>query len=151
MPLKHLKRMPHALAVMTAFPYSVDIDAPIRAAEEMMAEHQIRHLPVKENGKLVSVVTDRDLRRAHDPTLGLPPTDELRVRHACVIDAYIVDINESLDNVLLHMAEQHIGSALVTKEGHLVGIFTSMDACRYLGELLRHEFPRPTGGGNEAA
>jgi hypothetical protein len=35
------------------------------------------------------------------------------------------------------MAERHIGSALVTKHGKLVGMFTSTDACRALVQVLR--------------
>ena len=34
------------------------------------------------------------------------------------------------------MAEHHIGSALVTKDGKLVGIFTVTDACRALARIL---------------
>jgi hypothetical protein len=41
-----------------------------------------------------------------------------------------VDSSDPLDHVLEHMAAKHIGSALVTKHGHLVGIFTATDACR---------------------
>jgi hypothetical protein len=42
------------------------------------------------------------------------------------------------------MAERHIGSAIVTKAGKLVGMFTSMDACRSFGGYLRDHFPHPT-------
>jgi CBS domain-containing protein len=34
------------------------------------------------------------------------------------------------------MAEDHIGSAIVTKNDKLVGIFTVTDACRALAEVL---------------
>jgi CBS domain-containing protein len=34
------------------------------------------------------------------------------------------------------MAEHHIGSAIVTKNDKLVGIFTVTDACRALAEVL---------------
>jgi CBS domain-containing protein len=34
------------------------------------------------------------------------------------------------------MAEHHIGSAVVTKNDKLVGIFTVTDACRALAEIL---------------
>jgi CBS domain-containing protein len=34
------------------------------------------------------------------------------------------------------MAENRIGSAIVTKDGKLVGIFTVTDACRALAEVL---------------
>jgi CBS domain-containing protein len=34
------------------------------------------------------------------------------------------------------MAKEMYGAALVVKDGHVVGIFTSVDACRALVELL---------------
>lgn len=42
-----------------------------------------------------------------------------------------------LDEVVLHMADEHIGSVLITENNQLAGIFTATDACRYLGECLR--------------
>jgi hypothetical protein len=41
--------------------------------------------------------------------------------------------------------DRHIGSALVTRNGRLVGIFTAADACRILCGHLRALFPRPAG------
>jgi CBS domain-containing protein len=35
---------------MTPFPYAIDIDAALTAAQALMAEHGIRHLPVTEDG-----------------------------------------------------------------------------------------------------
>lgn len=151
MSLRNLKHMPHILAVMTPFPYSIDMDASLTQAMDMMQKHKIRHLPVMEQGSLVSVLTDRDIKMALDPSLGLPPRWDLTVRNACVIDAYIVNTTAPLNRVLLEMAERHIGSALVVKDGRLAGIFTASDACRYLGDLLSAQFPDYTGGGDDAA
>jgi hypothetical protein len=38
------------------------------------------------------------------------------------------------------MAGEHIGSALITRHGRLVGIFTATDACRIFCEHLRSIF-----------
>ena len=64
-------------------------------------------------------------------------------------DAYVVDLEEPIENVLLTMAERHIGSALVTRQGRLAGVFTAVDACRAFGESIQDNFPRPDG--DEAA
>lgn len=130
--------LPTLKAVMTPFPWWIDIDAPLMAAREMMREHKVRHLPVKEKGRLVSVVTDRDLKFALDPDLMLPPRQSLRVRDVCVFTTYLVDINTRLEEVLDTMAERKIGSALVTRDGQLAGIVTSPDVCRTLARLMRH-------------
>ena len=126
---------------MTPFPYWIDVDDSVRRARGLMVEHQIRHLPVMQGRSLVGVLSDRDLKRALDPTLGLPPEDELFVRDAYVSDRYVVDSSTALDVVLEHMAAHHVGSALVTNHGRLAGIFTATDACRVYCEHLRKLFP----------
>jgi len=132
-----MNKIPLLKTVMTPFPYWVESDDPLPAAREMMRKHKVRHLPVKENGQVVSVVTDRDLKFAVDPELGLPPRASMRVRDVCVFAAYIVDIETRLEIVLETMAERRIGSALITKDGNLVGIVTSPDICRALARLIR--------------
>jgi acetoin utilization protein AcuB len=132
-----MSRVPLLKTVMTPFPWWIDIDEPLLIARDMMRRHKVRHLPVKENGKLVSVVTDRDLKFALDPELGLPPREAMRVRDVCVFTTYIVDIETRLEIVLEAMAERRIGSALVVKDHNLVGIVTAPDICRTLARLIR--------------
>ena len=137
-----MNRMPSTNSVMTPFPHVVEVDDSLRRARELMLRHRVRHLPVKQGNALVGVLTDRDLKHALDPDLGLPPKDELFVRDVFEPHAYVVDASEPLDNVLEHMAAEHIGSALVTRHGHLVGIFTATDACRVFSHHLRSIFPQ---------
>lgn len=132
-------------SVMTPFPYWVEVDESLRRARGLMVEHQIRHLPVMRGRSLVGVLTDRDLKRALDPALGLPPEDELFVRDVYVSDPYVVDSRTALDVVLDHMAAHHLGSALVTSHDRLAGIFTATDACRLYCEHLRSLFPGRSG------
>ncbi len=140
-----MKQIPPIKAVMTPFPHTVDSDAPLRRARQMMLEHGVRHLPVKRRQRLVGVITDRDLKRALDPALGLAPRDELYVDDVMVTDAYTVSVDEPLDRVLIEMADRHIGCVLVVKSGHLAGIFTNTDACRVLADDLRERFPQDGG------
>ena len=130
---------------MTPFPQSIDVGSAIREARELMVRFGVRHLPVTDNNMLVGVITDRDIKRALDPDLGFPPKEELFVSDVAVFDPYIVDVSEPLDAVLLQMAEERIGCALVVSEGRLAGIFTTTDACMLFGEHLRSEFPATIG------
>lgn len=129
--------------VMTPHPYVIDEDAPLRQARGVMVAHDIHHLPVVRGGRLVGVLTDRDLKRALDPDLGLPPEDELFVRDVCVFDAYAVPGSTPLADVLTEMADRRIGSALVIDDGRLAGILTASDACRILAGLLTASEPAP--------
>lgn len=144
-----MKRLPPIKSVMTPFPFSVDIDATVDRAREFMREHRIHHLPVTQDGKLVGLVSDRDIKLVLGPDFAYPPERSVTVRDAMVRDAYVVDLDTHLDDVLQHMAEHQLGSVLVTREGRLAGVFTTTDACRHFADFLREQFRR-SGGGDAA-
>ena len=140
-----MDHIPSIGSVMTPFPCVVQVNESVLAARALMVEHDVRHLPVKDGNTLLGVLTDRDLKRALDPSLGLSPKAELFVRDVFVPDAYVVDVGEPLDSVLDRLSSQHIGSALVTKNERLVGIFTLTDAARLYCRHLRSLFPSHSG------
>jgi acetoin utilization protein AcuB len=140
-----MDHIPTLASVMTPFPYAVALTDSLLYAREMMVRHEIRHLPVLRDHVPVGILTDRDLKRALDPDLGLPPKEELFVRDVYTPDAYVADDHAPLDEVLEYMASHHLGSVIVTKHGRLAGIFTTTDACRSYCVHLRRLFPRPHG------
>ncbi|HAJ91805.1 MAG TPA: CBS domain-containing protein [Gammaproteobacteria bacterium] len=139
-----MKKMPVLKTAMTPFPYSVSLDASFDEASELMGHHNVRHLPVTRDRQVVGVITDRDLVSAMHVRSQSDDTGSLSVSDLYMADPYVVSIDEPLGNVLLTMAERHIGSAIVTRAGKLVGMFTTVDACRSFGEYLREHFPQPT-------
>ncbi len=128
---------------MTPFPFSIDIDAPLGEARRFLRERHIHHLPVTREGVLAGILTDRDIKLALGPDLDSPPERELYVRDVFQPDSYVVEAGELLEHVAGTMAERHIGSALVTRGGKLVGIFTTTDACRALARVLHEQHPDP--------
>jgi len=135
-----MQQMPTLKTLMTPFPYAIEVEAPLSQAQEMMNAHDIRHLPVIEDGQLVGVITERDLHRSlHESSVDCTRR-AYNVGDAYVSKAYVVELSERLDTVLLEMAKQHIGSALVVRRGKLAGIFTATDACRSFGDYLRTRF-----------
>ena len=142
-----MTHVPPSLAtVMTPFPYAISLGAPIEEAERLIAAHDIHHLPVTDKHDIVGVVTSRDLLNARS---GKRRRRELRVEDICAKDVYVVDLREPLANVVSTMVERHIGSAIVTRQGRLAGVFTWIDACRCLGALLHASVP-PAGGDDAA-
>jgi acetoin utilization protein AcuB len=139
-----MKRMPVLKTAMTPFPYSVDLGASFDEASELMGHHNVRHLPVTRDHQVVGVITDRDMTSALHVHPQSNDTGGLSVSDLYIADPYIVSIDEPLSNVLLTMAERHIGSVIVTRAGKLVGMFTAVDACRSFGEYLCENFPQPT-------
>ena len=143
-----MKRKPTLAASMTPFPHSVDINAPIDEAQQFMREHRIRHLPVTDEGVLIGVVTDRDIKLLLGPDFAYPEPQSLKVSDAMAEDAYVVDLKTPLAVVLENMASRRLGSALVTRKGKLAGVFTSTDACRAFASYLG---PAENPGPDDAA
>jgi len=131
-----MKRNPQVIAFMTPFPYSIDVDAPLKDAHKLMREHHFRHLPVTRADAIVGVLTDRDIKLVLGPDFDYPNEEQLTVRDAYVERPCVVNASTPVATVARTMAENHIGSALVTKNDKLVGIFTVTDACRALAEVL---------------
>lgn len=141
-----MRHMPQMVAVMTPFPHHVDAGTPLGAALQMMAEHDIHHLPVLEHGDVIGIISERDLERAHPPGHPLRAETDLLVGDLCQRRPLFVDVADPLDRVLDAMTEKRLGSVLVLKEGELAGVFTASDACQLLAELLRDQFhPAPPG------
>jgi len=141
-----MRHMPQMVSVMTPFPYHIDASAPLANARALMEEHGIRHLPVFEDGDIVGVVSERDIERAHIPGHPLREETELVVGDLCTHRPYFVDVADPLHIVLDAMAEKRLGSVLVLKEGELAGLFTAVDACHLLSQILLEQFaPNPPG------
>ena len=142
-----MKKIPTLKAAMTPFPYSVTLDTTLAAVRKLMQEHNIHHIPVMNSGKIVGVITERDVEVRQE--MRSDDEQSLEVLHAHMSKPYIVDINEPIENVLLTMANKRIGATVITKHGKLVGVFTYIDACRYFGEYLQARFPK--NNDNDAA
>jgi acetoin utilization protein AcuB len=147
MHLGDYERMPSVGAAMTPFPYSVGPDASVLEVEQLMNAHRIRHVPVQEDGRVLGVVSDRELH--HLVHTALPDSDKARLRIRTLLRQapYVVEMTTPLDQVTSEMATRHVGSAAVLRHGKLAGIFSTVDACRLLAEFLRDRFPE----GPEAA
>ena len=135
-------------SVMTPFPDSIDVNAPLSEARRFLRARRIHHLPVVDGGDLVGIVSDRDIKLVLGPDFDYPPERELTVRDAYQPHAETLDLNAPAVRALELMVDHHIGSVLVTRKGRLAGIFTCTDACRAFAQRLREEEPGP---GDDAA
>ena len=147
MDLRDYRHMPPVAAAMTPFPYHVRTDDPISAVERLMEEHGIRHVPVQDGGRVVGIITERDLHHLVNPALPQRDRDRIRARDVLVPDPYVVEMSAPLDLVVAEMSRRQIGSAIVVRQQRLAGILSVTDVCRVLAEILRQRFP----GGDDAA
>jgi acetoin utilization protein AcuB len=132
------KAEPTIQKFMTTMPFSIEADRSIQKAEQLMSKQQIRHLPVMQNGKIIGLISDRDIKLASGIE-GVDPAT-LPVIDACHENPYSVEPDMLLSQVAATMAEKHYGSAIVVQNGKLVGIFTTVDACRALSDILNTRF-----------
>jgi len=138
-----MKHSPKMLTVMTPFPYSIELGASAREAQEIMQQHGIRHLPVIDDGQVVGMLSERDMNLAIGLRLGSNEKPSLLVADVCSSDAYVVSTEALLVDVLSEMVARQLGSAIILKDYKLAGIFTTIDACEKFAEFLREQFGDP--------
>jgi acetoin utilization protein AcuB len=128
--------MPAIERFMTSQPWTIRSRAHIAVAREMMREHCIRHLPVLEGGKLVGIVSERDLLVLEK--LLRHSSADATVEEAMVDDVYVATEATPADEVLDQMAQRKIGSCVVIdKHEHVTGVFTTVDAMKFFADVLR--------------
>ncbi len=128
------KPIPTIRRFMTTSLHSVGRAQTLATAHDMMRTHHVRHLPVLEGGKLVGLVTIRDLHLVE--TFRDVDATKVTVEEAMTSDVYAVSPEAPLDEVAAEMAERKYGCTIVMQNEHVVGVFTTVDACRALHDLL---------------
>jgi acetoin utilization protein AcuB len=148
--------------VMTPDPITVAPDDSLRLARDRMAEGSFRRLPVVQSGRLIGIVTDRDLRRATNSPFVLRERwyddlilDQVHVWGAMTANPITVKPDGCLTVAARLMRDHKIGGLPVVEkvactqspkgvydargeqdEIKLVGIITETDLLDYLVELL---------------
>ncbi len=121
--------------LMTPTPVSIGRQQPMAEASRRMTEHRIRHLPVLDGGRVVGIISDRDLAMVESfPGVD---TETVTVEEAMTPDPYVVGPEEPLAAVISALAEHKYGTAVIVKDNRLAGIFTTVDALRVFAGSLR--------------
>lgn len=122
-------RMPQVREFMTPAPRSVAAATPLGEIQKILRELGVRHLPVEDGQRIVGIVSDRSVKAAQGKAL--------TARDLLIPDPYTVLAANPLDEVAAVMAEEKYGCVLVEDdEKALIGIFTTVDACRALRQVL---------------
>lgn len=129
-----MKAIPAVQKYMTKVPHTIGLDQPLVKAEKMMNEYKIRHLPVLSGGKLVGILSDRDVKLV-ESFKDVDP-NKVKVEEAFTPNPYITSPEASLADVCSQMVLHKYGCVLVCDNQKLVGIFTWVDALKAFDELL---------------
>ena len=123
--------------IMTTPPITVGLEMPVLEAQQLMATHRIRHLPVTDAGRLMGIVTDRDIRlNLPSPATSLSVWEvnyllaRLTVESAMRRAVITVDPDRGATEAAQIMLDHKIGALPVVDAGTLVGIVTETDMLR---------------------
>lgn len=134
--------------IMTIKPVCCTPDAKLETVARLMVEHDCGEIPVCDAGKLIGVVTDRDIlvrtvAKGRDP-LGV------EVRQVMTARVYTVRASDSIERALSIMERRQVRRLpVVDSRRKLVGIISQADIAEILpeqkaGELL-FEISHPAG------
>ena len=121
-------------------------EASVFDAYEKMSQNRIRHLPVIDaDGRLIGIVTDRDIRSAlpfsmiKDParTAETEKVKELRVMDIMTTDPKTIGPHHTIQDALVLIQELRVGALpVIDKEGKLKGILSVRDLLRAFINVL---------------
>ena len=122
---------------MTHSPHTIGHHQKMSSAHQIMRAFGVRHLPVLDSGKLVGIVSQRDLLLME--TLKDVDPETVEVSEAMSPDAYAIGPRSSVRKVAAEMAEHKYGCAVIMDKDRVIGVFTTVDALRALSGLLEEE------------
>jgi CBS domain-containing protein len=123
--------------LMTENPSSCAPATPVVEAAKVMAREDVGSIPVVDGGRLVGVVTDRDLvvrvlAEGRDP-------ERTTVADVASSDVATVSPDESLDQALELLARHQVRRLPVVEGEQLVGILAQADVARHADEVQTGE------------
>ena len=128
--------------LMTVDPLTIGPDTPLRQVIYLMQREGIRQLPVIENGDLVGIITDRDVRLAVDSPVvsqDMPHRKDIIEKftaETCMTpNPMTVTPEMSAYAVANMLATYKFGSFPVVDQGILVGIITTSDYLAFFAGL----------------
>lgn len=129
---------------MSTPPHTVTSEDSLESAFHFLHKHNIRELPVVEDGKLIGIVTDRDLREIapsypifRDQQEIRHYLQKLKVSSAMSPDPLVVSPTTSLIEAASLLLTYRIGSLPVVQDKDLVGIISVTDFLRLFIEQNR--------------
>jgi CBS domain-containing protein len=127
--------------VMAQNPATLDLNETLDLAESIMKLGRIRHMPVVDDGKVVGIVSQRDMFRSALITslgFGRKTTGALiktiKIKEIMTEEVFTISSDASIKEAARQMMEKKIGCLPVLEGDRLIGIITETDMLRYVVE-----------------
>lgn len=125
---------------MTSDVVAVEEGISIVKASQILKENDLRHLPVTKQGRLVGMITDRDIKDALPyPSATITAHElyhllsEVKTRDIMKPDPITIRPEQTVELAAVKMLEHKVtGIPVVTEKGQLVGIISQGDVFRVL-------------------
>ena len=132
---------------MSSPPITINANATLPEACELLRKHQIRRLPVLEEGKLIGIVTRGDLRGAQPSeatTLSIWELNtllaKLKIRSIMTPEPITIRDDATISDAAQLMIDYKVsGLPVVNADGELVGMITESDIFRMVVKTWREE------------
>jgi CBS domain-containing membrane protein len=128
--------------IMVGSPVTLKPEDTLDLANDVISLGRIRHIPVVEDGRLVGLLSERDLMgAAASQIFGLKPKSMSALLKAVLIKDVMkkrvitVRPDTPIKEAAHLMADKKIGCVPVVSDGALVGLVTTTDILRYVEEL----------------
>lgn len=129
---------------MTKNPITVDPTTPVYEAANLMKRRHIRRLPVVEEGKLVGIISDRDIMRvAPSPATTLSRfeitslLDKITISEIMAKDVVAIKDTATIEEAALLMYNEKVGGLpVVSSIGAVVGIITETDVFKTFVDVM---------------
>ncbi|MCG8422858.1 MAG: CBS domain-containing protein [Proteobacteria bacterium] len=114
--------------IMRRFPKTVNVDDTLEFARDMMVWMELRHLPVTRDGKLVGVLTERNLA-VYQAAIGDSYSTSMgdKVESAMQPEPQTAHPDDPVVEAAGRMAAAKIGCLPITEKGALIGLVTTTD------------------------
>jgi acetoin utilization protein AcuB len=134
-----------AIALAARKPVTVRPADGVRKAAQLMEARRIRHLPVVHNGRLVGMLSDRDVKLSlgdGPPRAGLLPPEV--VEDAMSAPAAALSAGASASAAARRMLAERISAVPLLRAGRVVAVITDTDLMRAYARGRESYSPSPT-------
>lgn len=136
----------HVRDLMTPKPLTIRPEESLGDVVAVMTKHQIRELPVVEDGTLIGIITERDVKMALGPDARAMSLDDIDPRQLdgsvewfMTHQASTVDASDGVAEATRVLLELRVGALPVVDDGELVGILSVTDLLSAALPLFRRE------------